>query len=312
MLQLDDLSRLKGHRFPRTVIGYAVWAYHRFALSLRDVEDLLAERGVVVSHETIRVWVAKFGTQIAAKIRRHRPGPTDKWHLDEVVLKINGVRHWLWRAVDGEPDQRMIRGIIRPANGDVLDILVQSRRDTAAAKRFMRKLFKRWGLPRVMVTDKLGSYSAAKAELAPGVEHRRHKGINNVAEASHRHTRRREKVMGRFKSARQAQRFLSVHDQTAVMFRPRRHRLSARSYRHARQDAFGLWADYRTKLSARPDGGSSLSVRANQPDNPPPAENAWWPHTLGLHLQDTGVRGGKIYPRSSPPMPGLNAQAMPA
>ena len=214
----------------------AVWAYHRFALSLRDVEDLLAERGVVVSHETIRVWVARFGTQIAAKIRRDRPGPTDKWHLDEVVLKINGVRHWLWRAVD--------------ANGDVLDILVQSRRDTAAARRFMRELFKRWGLPRVVVTDKLGSYAAAKANIAPGLEHRRHKGINNAAEASHRHTRRREKVMGRFKSPQQAQRFLSVHDQTAAVFRPRRHRLSARSYRHARQDAFGLWADYTTKLSA--------------------------------------------------------------
>jgi putative transposase len=236
MLNLDDVSRLKGHRFPRTVIGYAVWAYHRFALSLRDVEDLLAERGVVVSHETIRVWVAKFGTQIAAKIRRDRPGPADKWHLDEVVLKINGVRQWLWRAVD--------------ANGDVLDILVQSRRDTAAAKRFMRKLFKRWGLPRVMVTDKLGSYPAAKAKLAPGVEHRRHKGINNAAEASHRHTRRREKIMGRFKSPRHAQRFLSVHDQTAAVFRPRRHRLSARSYRHARHDAFEIWADYTTELSA--------------------------------------------------------------
>ena len=236
MLNLDDLSRLKGHRFPRTVIGYAVWAYHRFALSLRDVEDLLAERGVTVSHETIRVWVARFGTQIAAKIRRDRPGPADKWHLDEVVLKINGMKHWLWRAID--------------ANGDVLDILVQSRRDTAAAKRFMRKLFQRWGLPRVMVTDKLGSYPAAKAELAPGVEHRRHKGINNAAEASHRHTRRREKVMGRFKSARHAQRFLSVHDQTAAIFRPRRHRLSARSYRHARRDAFDLWADYTTELSA--------------------------------------------------------------
>ena len=236
MLNLDDLSRLKGHRFPRTVIGYAVWAYHRFALSLRDVEDLLAERGVVVSHETIRVWVARFGTQIAAKIRRDRPGPADKWHLDEVVLKINGTKHWLWRAVD--------------ANGDVLDILVQSRRDTAAARRFVRKLFRRWGLPRVMVTDKLGSYSAAKANIAPGLEHRRHKGINNAAEASHRHTRRREKVMGRFKSPQQAQRFLSVHDQTAAVFRPRRHRLSARSYRHARQDAFGLWADYTTNLSA--------------------------------------------------------------
>lgn len=126
MLDLDDVSRLKGHRFPRTVIGYAVWAYHRFALSLRDVEDLLAERGVIVSYETIRVWVTKFGTQIATKIRRTRPKPADKWHLDEVALKINGTRHWLWRAID--------------ANGDVLDILVQSRRDTAAAKRFMCKL----------------------------------------------------------------------------------------------------------------------------------------------------------------------------
>ncbi len=236
MLNLDDLSRLKGHRFPRTVIGYAVWAYHRFALSLRDVEDLLAERGIIVSHETIRVWVAKFGAQIAARIRRDRPRPANRWHLDEVVLKINGAKQWLWRAVD--------------ANGDVLDILVQSRRDTAAAIRFMRKLFKRWGLPRVIVTDKLGSYPAAKAKLAPGLEHRRHKGINNAAEASHRHTRRREKIMGRFKSPRQAQRFLSVHDQTAAIFRPRRHRLSARSYRHARRDAFEIWADYTTELSA--------------------------------------------------------------
>ncbi|PZX10591.1 putative transposase [Palleronia aestuarii] len=236
MLNLDDLSRLKGHRFPRTVIGYAVWAYHRFALSLRDVEDLLAERGVVVSYETIRVWIAKFGTQFAAKIRRDRPGPADKWHLDEVVLKINGVRHWLWRAID--------------ANGDVLDILVQSRRDARAAWRFMRKLFKRWGLPRVMVTDKLGSYAAAKAKIAPGLEHRQHKGINNAVEASHRHTRRREKIMGRFKSPRQARRFLSVHDQTAAIFRPRRHRLSANSYRRSRRDAFDLWADCTTELSA--------------------------------------------------------------
>ena len=107
MLKLDDVSRLKGHRFPRTIIGYAIWAYHRFALSLRDVEDLLAERGVVVSHETIRTWIAKFGARIAAKIRRDRPAPAERWHLDEVVLKINGVRHWLWRAID--------------ANGDVLD-----------------------------------------------------------------------------------------------------------------------------------------------------------------------------------------------
>lgn len=218
------------------MIGYAVWAYHRFALSLRDVEDLLAERGVTVSYETIRDWVNRFGHQLAAKVRRDRSAPSDKWHLDEVVIQINGTKHWLWRAID--------------ANGDVLDILVQSRRDTAAAKLYMRKLFKRWGLPRVLVTDKLGSYAAAKAKLAPGIEHRRHKGINNAAEASHRHTRRREKIMGRFKSPRQTRRFLSVHDQTAALFHPHRHRLSANSYRHARQDAFDQWADYTSELTA--------------------------------------------------------------
>jgi putative transposase len=236
MLNLSDLSRLKGFRFPRTVIGYAVWAYHRFALSLRDVEDLLASRGIVVSYETIRDWVARFGVQFARKIRRDRPRPADKWHLDEVVITIKGRKNWLWRAVD--------------SNGDVLDILVQSRRNKTAAKRFFRKLFKTWGQPRVIVTDKLGSYAAAKAEIAPGIEHRQHKRLNNRSEASHRHTRRREKIMGRFKSPRQAQRFLSVHDQTAAIFRPRRHRLSANSYRHARQDAFDLWADYTSELTA--------------------------------------------------------------
>ena len=209
MLNLAGLSRLKGFRFPHSVIGYAVWAYHRFAPGLRDVEDLLAERGVTVSYETIRDWVARFGPQIAARIRRNRPAAADKWHLDEVVVPIKGQKFWLWRAVD--------------ASGDVLDILVQRRRDRAAATRFFRKLFKRWGLPRVLVTDKLRSYGAAMSNLAPGIEHRQHKGLNNRAEASHRHTRRREKVMGRFKSPGQAQRLLSVHDQTATLFRPKRH-----------------------------------------------------------------------------------------
>ncbi len=161
MLNLGDTSRIKGFRFPRSAIGYAVWAYHRFALSLRDVEDLLADRGIAVSHETIRDWVDRFGHQFAARVRRDRPAPADKWHLDEVVVRINGRTHWLWRAVD--------------ANGDVLDILVQSRRDKAAALRFLRKLLKRWGRPRVMVTDKLRSYGAAKAKIAPGLEHRQHK-----------------------------------------------------------------------------------------------------------------------------------------
>lgn len=159
-----------------------------------------------------------------------------KWYLDEVVVPIKGRKHWLWRAVD--------------TRGDVLDILVQPRRNKAAAKRFFRKLFKVWGQPRVIVTDKLRSCGAAKAELAPGIEHCQHKGLNNRAETSHRHTRRREKIMGRFKSPGQAQRFLSVHDQTAALFRPKRHLLSARSYRHARSDAFNLWAEYTHDLAA--------------------------------------------------------------
>jgi putative transposase len=234
MLNTEDLSRIKGFRFPRSVIGYAVWAYHRFALSLRDVEDLLAERGVTVSYETIRHWVNRFGHQFAARIRRDRPAPADKWHLDEVVIRIKGRLYWLWRAVDA----------------DVLDILVQSRRNKTAALRFLRKLMKRWGQPRVLVTDKLRSYGAAKAEIAPGIEHRHHRGLNNRSEASHRHTRRREKVMARIKSPRQAQRFLSVHDQTASLFRPKRHCLSAKSYRHARADAFSLWAGYTVELTA--------------------------------------------------------------
>ena len=236
MISQVSQSRLRGFRFLRSIISYAVWAYHRFALSLRDVEDLLASRGVRVSYETVRDWVARFGGQFAARIRHERPGPADKWHLDEVVISIKGKRHWLWRAVD--------------ANGDVLDILVQSRRNTSAAKRFFRKLFRRWGQPRVLVTDKLGSYAAAKTEIAPGIEHRQHKGLNNRAEASHRHTRRREKIMGRFKSPGQAQRFLSAHDQIAILFRPKRHRLSARSYRHARTDAFSPWTNYAADLTA--------------------------------------------------------------
>ena len=241
MLNLSDLFCLNGFRFPRSVIGYAVCAYHRFALSLRDVEDSLAARGITVSYETIRDWVARFGVQFAAKVRRDRPYPTDKWHLDEVVVAINGRKHWLWRAVDGAEDRELIWGINSLTHGDVLDILVQSRRNTVAARRFFRKLFKTWGQPRVIITDKLRSYAAAKSKLIPGIAHRQRKSLNNRAEASHRHPRRREKIMGRFKSSRQAQRFLSVHDQTALLFRPRRYRLSTRSYRHARTDAFDLW-----------------------------------------------------------------------
>lgn len=228
--------RLKGFRFPRSIISYAVWAYHRFALSLHDVEDLLAERSVIVSYESIRVWCQRFGTQIAARIRRDRPVPSGKWHLDEVVITIRARKHWLWRAI--------------AAIGDVLDILIQSRRNAQAAKRFLKKLMKRWSVPRVLVTDKLRSYGVAVRDLCTGVDHRSHKGLNNWSEASPRHTQRREKIMGRFKSPHEAQRLLSVHDQSGTIFRPNRHRLSAASYRHARADAFSLWIDYVGEMTA--------------------------------------------------------------
>lgn len=230
----SSMPRLKGFRYPREIIAYAVWAYHRFALSTADVEDLLAERGVIVSREAVRIWVNRFGAHFASRIRRGRPRPNDKWHLDEVVVPINGVKHWLWRAVD--------------TNGDTLDILVQPRRNAKAAKRFLARLIAQFGVPRVVITDKLRSYTRPVAGLAPGADHRAHKGLNNRIEGSHRPTRRREKIMGRFKSPRQAQRFLAAHDQINTLFRPRRYRLSATSYRHARSDAFDLWSDYTLEL----------------------------------------------------------------
>ena len=215
-----DMPRLKGFRFPRETIAYAVWAYHRFALSTADVEDLLAERGVIVSREAIRLWVNRFGRHFADCIKRERPSCADKWHLDEVVVMINGEKSWLWRAVD--------------ANGDVLDILVLKHRSAKAAKRFLKRLIARYGQPRVIVTDKLRSYIKPIKMLAPEADHRAHKGLNNRVEGSHRPTRKREKIFGRFKSARQAQRFLSAHDQINTIFRPRRYRLFANLYRQAR------------------------------------------------------------------------------
>ncbi len=219
-----------GHRFPPEVIGHAIWLYFRFPLSLRMVEEMLAARGITVSHETVRRWALKFGQAFANQIRRRLPRAGDKWHLDEVQLKIAGRKHWLWRAVDQD--------------GLVLDVLVQSRRDKKAAKRLLRKLLKRQGRPpRVMVTDKLASYPAAKKELMPGVEHRRHKGLNNRAENSHQPTRRRERQMKRFKSPGQAQRFLSAHDQINNLFHLRRDHVTAVEYRSARARAFAIWAE---------------------------------------------------------------------
>ena len=191
---------------------------------------------MIVSYKTIRSLVGKFSHQYAKVIRRDRPAPSDKWHLDEVVITIRGKKYWLWRAVDSK--------------GDVLDILVQSRRNTKAADRFFRKLFKQYGQPRVLVTDKLRSYGAALKPLAPGIDHSAHKKLNNRAEVSYRPTRRREKIMGRFKSPRQAQGFLSVHDQVQTIFRPRRHKLSAPAYRQSHSDAHSIWDDITCELKA--------------------------------------------------------------
>jgi putative transposase len=218
------------HRFPAEIISHAVWLYFRFCLSYRDVEELVFERGVIVTYEAIRQWCRKFGQEYANQLRRRRPRPGDKWHLDEVFLTINGARHYLWRAVDQD--------------GYVLDILVQSRRNKKAAKKFFRKLLK--GLtyvPRVIITDKLKSYGAAKREILPGVEHRQHRYLNNRAENSHQPTRQRERRMQGFKSPGHAQRFLSAYGPIAQHFRPRRHLLSAQAYRQEMVQRFQSWQE---------------------------------------------------------------------
>jgi putative transposase len=186
----------KRHRFPAEIISHCVWLYFRFSLSYRDVQEMMAARGVIVSHEAVRYWGRKFGQGYANQLRKRRPRPGDKWHMDEVFLTINGARYYLWRAVDQDDN--------------VLDILVQSRRNKKAAKKFFTKLLN--GLryvPRVLITDKLKSYAAAKREVMPGVEHRQSRYLNNRCENSHRPTRERERRMQRFKSPGHAQRFLS-------------------------------------------------------------------------------------------------------
>jgi putative transposase len=226
-----DRSPYHGYRFPSEIIAHAVWLYFRFHLSFRDVQDLLAERGLIVSHETVRQWCTKYGATFAAGLRRRRVRAGDKWHLDEVLLKINGKRHWLWRAVD--------------QHGVVLDILVQERRDQAAAERFLHRVLEGEGgaEPRVVITDKLASYPPAIKRVLPIAEHRRHKRLNNRAENSHLPTRRRERVLQRFKSAEHAQRFLGPFSAVSNHFRPRRHRLTASAYRQIRTHAHIAWQD---------------------------------------------------------------------
>ena len=228
--QMRSDSLYHRHRFPAEVISHCVWLYFRFALSFRDVEEMLAMRGVAVTYETIREWCLKFGQTYANGLRRKSPRPGDQWHLDEVFLKINGRIHYLWRAVDQD--------------GDVLDILVQSKRNKKAAIRFFRKLLKTLRyVPRLLITDRLRSYSAAKAEVLPSVEHSQQLYQNNRAENSHQPTRLRERLMRRFKSARHAQRFLSAFGIISSHFRVGRHLCRAKHYREVMNLRFAVWEE---------------------------------------------------------------------
>jgi putative transposase len=225
---MKNTKMYAGYRYPAQIISHAVWLYHRFTLSFRDVEELLAARGISVSYETVRIWCIKFGNQYCNQIKKNRGQLGDTWYLDEVFVKINGALHYLWRAVDQD--------------GDELDILVQKRRNKKAAMKFFKKLLKgQQTTPLKIVTDKLRSYSAAKREIMPSVDHSTQQYENNRCELSHQPGRQQERQMRRFKSQGQAQRFLSCHGIVNNLFRLGRHMLKAKNYRTFRDRAFNEW-----------------------------------------------------------------------
>jgi putative transposase len=218
----------KRHRFPPTIIQHAVWLYYRFNLSIRDVADLLAERGIVVTYESIRLWCIKFGPRYARRLRRRHHGYGDTFFMDEVFVKIQGKQQYLWRAIDQD--------------GEVVDVFLQDRRDGKAAMRLFKRLLKNHGgEPRKIVTDKLRSYGVAHRELIPDTIHDTSQYANNRAELSHQPTRTRERRMRRFKSSWQAQHFLSIHAAVYNLFNLGRHLISAEHYRLSRQRAFASW-----------------------------------------------------------------------
>ncbi len=209
------------HRFHPDIIRRAIWLYFRFNLSFRDVEELMAERGVELSYETIRRWVDKFGSTYAKRIKCRSEGPSPVWHLDEVYTKIGGKMVYLWRAVDDE--------------GTVLDVVVQTRRNTKAALRLLKKLLKSQGIkPKRIVTDRLGSYGAALKLL--GLKHLQDVGgrKNNRAECSHVPIRRRERKAQKFRSVQAAQKILSAHSQIYNLFNHQRHLISRNTLRKFR------------------------------------------------------------------------------
>jgi putative transposase len=222
------MNTYKRHRFPPDIISYAVWLYYRFNLSHRDIEDLLAQRGITVSREAIRLWCIKFGAIYTRRLKRKHRGYGDTFYIDEVFVKINGKQHYLWRAVDQD--------------GEVVDVYLQERRDGAAAKRFLKRLLRSHSSePRKIVTDKLRSYGVAHRELIPGTIHSTQQYENNRAEQSHEATRARERGMRRFKSPGQARRFLGVHAAVSNLFNLGRHLVRAQHYRDLRTSAFGDW-----------------------------------------------------------------------
>jgi putative transposase len=224
------MNTYKRHRFAPEIISYAIWLYYRFNLSHRDIEDLLAERGITVSYESIRLWCIKFGAKYARRLKRKHQGYGDTFYIDEVFVKIKGKQHYLWRAVDQD--------------GEVVDVFLQVRRDGAAAKRFFKRLLKsHGGEPRKIVTDKLRSYGVAHREVMPEAIHITDQYANNRAEQSHEPTRIRERGMRRFKSSSQAQRFLGVHAAIYNLFNLGRHLISAEHYRKIREGAFGRWTE---------------------------------------------------------------------
>jgi putative transposase len=224
----DDVFRYPRYRFPPAIISHAVWLYYRFTLSFRDVEDLLAQRGITVTYETVRHWCQTFGLTYARRLRRKRGPVGDTWHLDELFVTIHGRRQYLWRAVDQD--------------GDVIDILLQPRRDRHAAARFFRKLLTQQAqVPRRLVTDRLGSYRAAHRVIMPSVVHDTTRYANNRAEVSHQPTRQREAYMRHFKSVKHAQRFLSVHGVIRNLFTVGRDLLGAGHQRLLRTRAFVTW-----------------------------------------------------------------------
>ncbi len=223
------MSIYKRHRFPPDIISYEVWLYYRFNLSHRDIEDLLAERGIIVTREAIRLGCIKFGAIYTRRLKRKHRGYGDTFYIDEVFVKVNGKQYYLWRAVDQD--------------GEVVDVYLQAKRDGVAAKRFLKRLLRsHGGEPRKIVTDKLRIYGVAHRELMPDVIHSTEHYENNRAEQSHEATRVRERGMRRFKSVRQAQRFLSAHAAISNLFNLGKHLVRAQHYRNLRVSAFSEWS----------------------------------------------------------------------